>query len=163
MLISRGKRKKRKGNVQSWGGCLLTSVTGERSPESADSARQRPEEDDQQATASWSHHGPAAKWWFSTNTDQWWSVRGRLRAKWMVSSTALIKHQPMTLIRKCFPSRGSLYLRFIFQVHLLSPPASCGVQCRSSLPPQVNNMCGAAFDWDFLQDFSFNMGCIFTH
>lgn len=61
-----------------------------------------------QKTASWRAPSPAAisK---ATVLHKYWPVlmaRGRVRAKWMVSSPVLIKHQPVLLIRNCFPSQA---------------------------------------------------------
>lgn len=131
-------------------------------PESIPPNQQWHEGDYHQKTASWRGPSPAAisK---ATVLHKYWPVlmaRGRVRAKWMVSSPVLIKHQPALLIRNFFflLSIPRLPLRFILQVHLLPPH---GVQCKSSPTPQVKKRhiwCCIWF-WVFLQELYFNIGC----
>lgn len=73
-------------------------------PESIPPNQQWHEGDYHQKTASWRGPSPAAisK---ATVLHKYWPVlmaRGRVRAKWMVSSPVLIKHQPALLIRNFF-------------------------------------------------------------
>lgn len=97
--------KGRTGNVQSWGVGLIASVTREHSSESVVAWG-----DCHQKTASWRDASPAAisK---ATVLHKYWPVlmaKGRVRAKWIVPSPVLIKHQPGSFIRNCLPSPGSL-------------------------------------------------------
>lgn len=92
------------------------------------------------------------------NIEQRWLVR--VHTKWMISLTVLQQHQPVSLIRKFFPSPGSLCVRFICQVHLFITPCFTWLpmQVITNRPSTQPGTSGAAFDFSF-KIFLSNIGC----
>lgn len=91
---------------------------------------------------------------------KYWPGLVRVHTEWMISSAVLQRHQPVSSIRKFFPSPSSLCMRFICQVHLFI------TSCLTWLPMQVTTnrsstqtgTSGAAFDSSF-KNFLSNIGC----